>query len=205
MHGNAHGLFDRKRKLQQEQEDASTPEQKRNLAELHRQLAVVTGVKTVLAVRVIHDGTTDTTALTAYNGVFAPNYSKETLANDVFGTTIPGGSDLVNLHSQYKACSHGKLDFQPAIPRSSGNAKVTSIANGVVEVTVSTVCSSACNGQMRNDVNNALGNAFGTSASNIADHVMHCLPQGAVSGIAYGKSFICTDILHAIKHFDIFF
>ena len=187
-HGNAASLFERKRKLQ-EQEDASTPEQKRNLAELHRQLAVVEGVKTVLAVRVIHDGIAAASALTAYNGEYGPNYSKETLADDVFGTAV-GGGDTVNLHSQYKACSHGKLDFQPATSRTSANAKVTDIVDGVVEVTVSTVCSSTCDGNMRNDVNNALGSAFGTSASNIADHVMHCLPQGAMGGIAYGKSFI---------------
>jgi RNA polymerase subunit RPABC4/transcription elongation factor Spt4 len=39
---------------------------------------------------------------------------------------------------------------------------------------------------MSNDVNTAIGNAFGTLASNIANHIMHCLPDGAMaSWIAY--------------------
>jgi hypothetical protein len=97
-----------------------------------------------------------------------PSYTKEVLADDVFGSTI-GGSDAVNLHSQMLACSHGKLDFQPAGARTSGNsARVTDIVNGVVEVTVSTTCKTDCWNNMYNDVNIALSSAFGISASKIA-------------------------------------
>lgn len=143
---------------------------------------MVVGTKKVLAVLVIHDGTTISTALTSLE----PSYTRDVLAVDVFGSAI-GGSDAVNLHSQMMACSHGKPNFQPTGPRLSGNtARVSDISDGVVEVIVSTNCQTDCWNEMYNDVNTALGNAFGTSASNIADHVMHCLPDGAMgSSIAY--------------------
>mmetsp|Transcript_35943 Transcript_35943/g.75671 ORF Transcript_35943/g.75671 Transcript_35943/m.75671 type:complete len:585 (+) Transcript_35943:327-2081(+) len=175
-------IFGGRKLLEEDDGAARSPEQQRNLDELRRQLAIVEGQKSVLAVRVIHDGTTDRTALTALE----PSYTKAQLADDVFGAAISETDpDPVNLHSQFLACSHGKLDFQPTSDLASGIAEVTNIANGVVDVTVSTVCSTTCDGQMRNDVNNALSAAFGTSANLIADHVMHCLPNGAMSGIAY--------------------
>ena len=176
--GNGEGL---NRNLQQDAKSQSrTPEQEHNLAILRRQLAVVIGTKSVLVVRVIHDGIADSTALTR----LAPSYTKEELADDVFGVAI-GGDDAVNLHSQYFACSHGKLDFQPTGPRTSSSpAKVTDIVNGVVEVTVSTSCPGICDGDMSNEVNIPLQSAFGITASSIANHVMHCLPPGAMDGIA---------------------
>ena len=156
-----------------------TPHQERNLIELNRQLTV--GTRTVLAIRVIHDGTSNTAALTA----LAPSYSLGTLANDVFGIAI-GGTDPVNLHSQYLACSHGQLDFQPTTPRNSNHAMVTNINDGVVEVTVSTACGAFCDGTMFNDVNSAINVAFGSPVFNLANNVMYCLPDGAMSPIAYG-------------------
>jgi hypothetical protein len=183
--GNGKGLFDRELL----KNETSSPEQVHNLRELERQLAIVSGTKKVLAVRVIHDGTTDTSSLVSME----PSYTKEVLADDVFGSMI-GGSDAVNLHSQMLACSHGKLDFQPAGARTSGNsARVTEIVNGVVEVTVSTTCKTDCWNNMYNDVNIALSSAFGISASKIADdHIMHCLPNGAMGlwiAYAYYNSF----------------
>lgn len=169
-----------RRTLQVDSTEEHTPKQERNLIELNRQLATV-GTKTVLAVRVIHDGASDTSALSA----LAPSYSMGSLANDVFGPAI-GGTDPVNLHSQYLACSHGKLDFQPTTSLNSNDAKVTNINDGVVEVTVSTICSAFCDGNMVNDVNVAINTAFGSPAFNLADYVMYCLPDGAFNGIAYG-------------------
>lgn len=64
----------------------SLAEQKRNLNEIQQQLAVVVGTKKVLAVRVIHDGTTSTAALTSLQ----PSYTKVVLADDVFGSAIGG-------------------------------------------------------------------------------------------------------------------
>lgn len=152
----------------------ATPDQRRNLAELKRQqrgLAVVEGDKSVLAVRVIHTG---------LGSLGAPTDSAAVIADDIFGIN----GDQVNLRSQYYACSHGKLNIQPALNR-TGNSGVN-IVDGVVEVTVNTDCSTTpCDGTMRNDVNNALNTAFGVSASQLADHVMQCLPNNAMNGIAY--------------------
>ena len=176
--GKGRGIFGG-RKLREQQ---PTPEQQANLDKLNggrRDLAVVTGTKTVYAVRIVHDGTSDTSALTALE----PSYTLATLSDDVFGTRA-GGTDLVNLASQYFACSHGKLDINPIGPRTSGNSKVTNIANGVVEVTVSSACTSQCDGTLRNEVTNALNSAFG-SASSVANHAMYCMPPGAMGGIAY--------------------
>ena len=163
-----------------------TLEQQANLDKLNgagrRQLAVVTGEKTVYAVRIIHDNSTDTTALTK----LAPSYNLATLSDDVFGDRVAGNTDAVNLASQYFACSHGQLDIQPTAGRTSGDARVTNIANGVVEVTVSTACPTNCDGLLRNEVTAALNTAFGTSrAWNIANHAMYCMPPGAMNGIAY--------------------
>lgn len=175
--GQGKGLFGGRNLREQ-----PTPEQQANLDKLNggrRDLAVVTGTKTVYAVRIVHDGTSDTSALTALE----PSYTLATLSDDVFGTRA-GGTDLVNLASQYFACSHGKLDINPIGPRTSGNSKVTNIANGVVEVTVSSACTSQCDGTLRNEVTNALNSAFG-SASSVANHAMYCMPPGAMGGIAY--------------------
>ena len=172
-------LFDR---LLEEQA-SRTPDQERNLEELkkqQRELAVVTGRKSVLAVKVNHVGVG---SLGMYS---MPNYD---IADSIFGSKV-GGPDLVNLSSQYFACSHGKLDFVPAVDR-DGNAlaetvvgHVSSISNGVVTVTVSGDCTGTCDGVLRNAVNSALSSEFGSISSQY-DHVMHCMPPGAMSGIAY--------------------
>ena len=69
-----------------------------------RQLAI-TGTKTVLVVRVIASDS-------------APTASINRLSDSVFGNNADGdGSDLVNLRSQYKACSYDQLNFIEATPR----------------------------------------------------------------------------------------
>ena len=85
--GRTKNFFDRTLLQQDEQR---TPEQERNLAQLHnsRQLQIV-GTKTLLVVRIIiNDGTYN------YKDV-------DGLRDDIFGT----GSDLHNIKSQYAACS----------------------------------------------------------------------------------------------------
>uniref|UniRef100_A0A7S4QF87 Peptidase M11 gametolysin domain-containing protein n=1 Tax=Ditylum brightwellii TaxID=49249 RepID=A0A7S4QF87_9STRA len=161
--------------VEEEDSQARSPEQQRMLDELHRQLAV--GNKSVLAVRVVHDGSTPSAAL----GRLDPSYSLAQLAIDVFDE---GNTNLV---TQYRRCSHDKLNFGRAGTRETNNpTRVTSIANGVVEVKVSTDCSGTCDGVMRNDVNVALQNAFGVSSPNqLADYVMQCHPPGSFGGIAY--------------------
>ena len=167
--------FDR---LLEEIATEATPEQRRNLAELKKQqrgLAVVTGDKSVLAVRVNHTG----------EGLYGAYSTNDYIADSIFGT----GPDLVNLVSQYSACSHRKLNFKPAAdPTFQGNGIVSEISNGVVTVTIDNVaCSGTCDGPLRNAVNTALNNAFGSSSGRPGgyDHVMHCMPSAAMSGIAY--------------------
>jgi hypothetical protein len=163
-----------------------TPEQEANLAKLQdqrRRLAVVTGTKPVLAVKVIHTG------LGPGGGpsLGTTTNNATVIADSIFGAAV-GGPDLVNMNSQFKACSHGKLNMIPAANRASSNGAVTNIVNGVVEVTVNTNCTTLpCDGVMRNNVNSALSAAFGSAilGGSTANHVMHCLPPNAMSGIAY--------------------
>ena len=149
----------------------------------HRHLAIVTGTKPVLAVKVIHTG------LGPGGGpsLGTTTNNATVIADSIFGAAV-GGPDLVNMNSQFKACSHGKLNMIPAANRASSNSAVTNIVKGVVEVTVNTDCTTTpCNGQMRKDVNNALSAAFGSAilGGSTANHVMHCLPPNAWSGLAY--------------------
>jgi len=137
-----------------------------------RRLATVEGTRSVLAVRVL---ATDE----------SPSYDEATLSNSVFGDN----GDPLNLKSQYSACSNGKLNFVPANSKSllsgQGQDGETDISNGVTTVRVN-VDTSQGDGIMRNDVTEELKNNFGVShPTNLANHVMYCLPPSAMSGIAY--------------------
>ena len=126
----------------------------------NRKLAVTTGARTVLAVRVIAADAA-TTSSTAF------------ISDKVFGTS----GDQVNLKSQYEACSRGKITVNPAVR--------TGITDGVVEVVVPTSVGEG-DVAMRNAITNALNAQFGVSSpSQLANHVMYCLPSGTMSGIAY--------------------
>ncbi len=153
----------------------------------HRALVVVTGTKPVLVVRVKHSGT-----LTARLNATEPTNTKEQIADKVFGSLIPGGSDAVNMCSQYLACSHGQLDFQPVANRlrTTLDGAVTDIVDGAVEVTVDNTvdCSNAavaCDTDLYNEANVKLLSAFGTEAENLADLVLYALPGNAFGGLAY--------------------
>jgi hypothetical protein len=130
-----------------------------------RRLAVTTGTKTILAVRVV---TLDDQL---------PNFDEAELNREVFGTNI-------NLRTQFRACSFGQLEFKEAAPQ--GGASV-SIANGVVTVSVNKTAA-AGHAAVQNAATAALNAQFGVqSPSELADHVRYCLPQAAMSGIiAYG-------------------
>lgn len=114
---------------------------------------------TVLVVRVeANDGSTSA--------------SEAQLSDSVFGTT----GDVVNLKSQYSACSHGKWIINPA----QGNG----ITNGATTVEVD-INTSEGDGKMVNKVTTALNTKFSVNRPDeIADYVMYCLPAGTMSGIA---------------------
>mmetsp|Transcript_3716 Transcript_3716/g.5498 ORF Transcript_3716/g.5498 Transcript_3716/m.5498 type:complete len:621 (-) Transcript_3716:90-1952(-) len=156
-----------------EVESTITEDQERNLSELRRQMAVVTGQKTVLAVKiVVSDG--------AYG--FDPSY----LECKVFGTTNGSESncnDSYHLTNGYSECSYGKLTLTKAAAR-TGSGNASSISNGVVTVTLPTTSTTAGDGTVRNAVTSALNSAFG-SATSLADHLMYCLPPNTMNGIAY--------------------
>jgi hypothetical protein len=137
-----------------------------NTAGVRRLAVTTTGNKTILAVRVV---TLDNER---------PDFDEATLNKEVFSTSN------TNLRTQFSACSFGQLEFKEAAPK--GGASV-SIANGVVTVSVNKNAT-AGHDAVENAATDALNAEFGVqSPSELADHVMYCLPQAAMSGtIAYG-------------------
>jgi len=125
-----------------------------------RRRLAVTGTRSVLVVRIeAADATT--------------GFSEAALSDSVFGTS----GDAVNLKSQFTACSHDVLNFQEATG--------TGIIGGATTVTVSTSTSEG-DSAMRNAATTALNDKFGVSSpTQIADHVMYCLPPATMTGIAY--------------------
>ena len=150
--------------------DALTEDQERNLSELRRQMAVVTGQKSVLAVKVV-----------ASDGQYGS--SAAYLECKVFGTSNGSScGDAYHLKNGFSDCSYGKLQFDKAASRSdSAISTVSAISNGVVTVTLPTVSTSQGDGTMRNAVTSALNTAFG-SATSLADHLMYCLPPNTMNG-----------------------
>lgn len=143
-----------------------TEDQERNLSELRRQLAVVTGEKTVLAVKVVLSDA-------AYE--FDDSY----LECKVFGTSNGVDcDDTYHLANAYSDCSFGKLQLKKASDRTNlYGSHVSDISNGVVTVTFPHISTSDGDDFVRNEVTRALNQAFGVgSASGLADHLMYCLP-----------------------------
>ena len=133
---------------------------KKNIPTDRRNLAAVTGDKTVLVVRVI-----------ATDGSTTANMAQ--LSDSVFGTD----GDTVNLKLQYSDCSQEQLNIIPAVR--------SGITNGVITVNVD-VSTSQGDNIMRNAIFSALNTKFGVShPRQIANHGMYCLPQGTMKGIAY--------------------
>jgi hypothetical protein len=150
-----------------------TPEQELNLAALQSGRRLQKGTKTVLAVRIILNDAT---------------YSHATqtgLSNDVFGN----GLDAVNLKTQYAACSYNQLVFNKAADRNMSttltpNVGDTAISNGVVDIRVNHN-KTAGDATVRNAVTSEINRVFGvTSPTQLANHVMYCLPTGVMDGIA---------------------
>jgi hypothetical protein len=110
--------------------------------------------------------------------------TKEELAFDIFGNDFNFFEDqnveTVNLRSQYAACSHGKLTFEPFRGESLTGAIVD---NGVIDVTVDV--------DVVTSDRYTVERALSTAASNLVgdlrqfDRVMLCLPPGSSSDSWY--------------------
>ena len=160
--GNGKGLS--QRNLYDDTADQKQPSSSRQLQ---------SGTRTVLAVRVLlNDG--------------SYSYASQTgLSDDIFGN----GVDTVNLKSQYAACSFNQLVFDKTSDRSMStnpNDGTTSISAGVMDVKVDLNVTAGGDNAVRNAVTSKINSVFGvTNPTDLANHVMYCLPSGIMSGIAY--------------------
>lgn len=141
----------------------TTPTRKLTKIEDNRQLQ--SGVKTILAVRVIASDS-------------AYGFTEAELSNKVFGTD--GGE--FNLKSQFAKCSYNRLIFEPSPNQSltnSTNDQTTDIVNGVMSVEIDIEVSlKGWNGEMENAVTEKINQVFGVkSPDELADHIMYCLPD----------------------------
>jgi len=111
------------------------------------------GTRTVLVVRIVAKDA-------------ATNASASLLRDSVFG--IDG--DVLNLKSQYDACSFGKLKFLPA-------SNDTGIVNGIAEVKINqgVKLRSSCN--VLNAAISELEKSINSTYTSF-DHVMFCIPPG---------------------------
>ena len=154
----------------QEIESSTPPKLIESISSSPRKLAVVTGTKSILVVRIVASGV-------------GPSPSESALSDSVFGNNADGdGADPVNVKSQYAACSHGKISFVEANDRNGNNG--VNIRNGVVTISVAT----SANEQdyaIRNAVTTTFYNLFGVYPNAVADHVMYCMPPGSMDAIAY--------------------
>jgi len=125
-----------------------------------------TGVKTVLVVRVVALDT-KTTATQAK------------LADEWFGT----GTDKVNLRSQYRQCSYGKLTFNPA-----PNRPKMGIKNGVVTVKIDLKLrkKKVSDTIVENYIIRALKEKLGKKYRDDYDHIAFCFPAAKRYWEAYG-------------------
>jgi hypothetical protein len=128
--------------------------------EARRKLAVTTGTKEMLAVRVIASDASTTS-------------SESAISDAWFGTS----GDAVNFKSQYEACSYDKLQINPA--------NTNGVSNGVTTVNILNDVSGTSDSSIRTAVVNAAIASLGNLSSQF-DHVMLCLPPGTSGGwIAY--------------------
>lgn len=78
-------------------------------------------------------------------------YTNAHLSDSIFGSLV-GGSDLVTIASQVRACSHGKLQFVPLPDKTSGNTTLVGDVSDGVATVYSTV--SAASGQGKSETQN---------------------------------------------------
>jgi hypothetical protein len=101
--------------------------------------------------------------------------SSDTIADSVFGSLV-GGSDEINLASQYDKCSNGKLLFAPVTG--------SNIVSGVAEVSIDVDATEASKYDLMNAAwaeADSLGLPIHTT-----DNIIICLPPGSETGGAAG-------------------
>jgi hypothetical protein len=128
-------------------------------------LAVTTGQKTVLVLRVV--------------GADASAPVATELSDSIFGTS----GDIVNLASGYNDCSYGQLKFGPVQYNKVG----TGSSAGVYQVTITNTIAGASDSTIRSAALTKAQTDLGVSSlSSVAHHTMMCLPTGTTGGwIAY--------------------
>jgi hypothetical protein len=104
--------------------------------------------------------------------------TEQELADDIFG----GNGDMLNLKSQFSACSDSKLTFVPL----TTNPLVGT--DGVYTVKLPKIGVNGVNdGALLAEITNAASTTLGVKLDSVADHVMVCLPPGtAGTWVSYG-------------------
>jgi len=132
----------------------------------HHHRKLTTGTRSVLAVRIAAPDSTT-------------SFTEQQLSNSIFGNNV----DTVNLRDQYLRCSANQLEFTKATGSLIGS-------DGVVTVEITQNVIGVDDQVLRNAVNIKLAQMFGvSSASQIADHIMHCIPPGS-AGSWIGYAFV---------------
>ena len=135
--------------------------------ERRRKLAVTTGTKKLLAVRII-----------------APDASTTSTESQISDAWFGTAGDAVNLKSQYEACSYNTIQINPANETIIKNDVTNIVSNGVYTVAISTNVIGASDGTIRNAAVDAATTSLGSLPDQF-DHVMLCLPSGTGTWIAY--------------------
>mmetsp|Transcript_22863 Transcript_22863/g.53988 ORF Transcript_22863/g.53988 Transcript_22863/m.53988 type:complete len:722 (-) Transcript_22863:213-2378(-) len=107
--------------------------------------------------------------------------SKAVLSDKIFGTN----GDIANLKSQYDACSHGQLQFQPFQGMTSGG---TNVVDGVIEVNINMNVADSSRYAVEDAMEEAADKIVGNLSEQF-DHVMLCLPPGSRLG-ATNKNWV---------------
>ena len=125
-------------------------------------------------------------------GVFpdsSTSASADKIRDEALGLNSNGGegTDLVNLSSQYDACSYGKLTFVPVDNSVDFNGQ--NAVYGVITVNVGGQnVQGTSDGVIREAMKNALipGNSGNSYLTSRVDYVLLCIPPGTSGGwIAY--------------------
>jgi hypothetical protein len=105
-------------------------------------------------------------------GEVDPIATPTAVAGNIFG--VGSMAQTVNVASQYKACSNGKLQIYAATGRN--------VVNGVLSVTISTKIAGSDVLGLQNTLVTAVNNALGfTDIRYAATHVLFCLPNGTTT------------------------